>query len=54
VTAFSPSPGLISQYLPAEYEAIGAGEFELNAAKMIQHHIRTVLRIYAAACHPNP
>jgi D-tagatose-1,6-bisphosphate aldolase subunit GatZ/KbaZ len=54
VTAFSPPPGLISQYLPAEYAAIRAGELELNAAKMIQHHIRTVLRIYAAACHPNP
>lgn len=54
VTACFPSPGLISQYLPAEYEAIRTGELELNAAKMVQHHIRTVLRIYAAACHPNP
>jgi D-tagatose-1,6-bisphosphate aldolase subunit GatZ/KbaZ len=54
VTTCAPSPGLIHQYLPAEYEAIRAGELEWNAAKIVQHHIRTVLRVYAAACHPNP
>jgi len=39
-----------SQYLPSQYEAIRAGRPSLSAEDAIQEHIRTVLRIYAAAC----
>jgi D-tagatose-1,6-bisphosphate aldolase subunit GatZ/KbaZ len=41
---------LISQYLPMEYDAIRAGRLLPQAAEMVDHHIRTVLRIYAQAC----
>ena len=41
---------LISQYLPAEYEAIRTLGLRPDAAAMIHHHIRSVLRSYAAAC----
>ena len=46
-----PSPlTLLSQYLPIEYEAIREGALENDAAAIIGHHIRRVLRFYAAAC----
>jgi D-tagatose-1,6-bisphosphate aldolase subunit GatZ/KbaZ len=41
---------LISQYLPLEYEAIRAGELHAAPERMVQHHIRRVLRLYADAC----
>ena len=41
---------LISQYLPAEYEAIRTLGLRPDAAAMIHHHIRSVLRSYATAC----
>jgi D-tagatose-1,6-bisphosphate aldolase subunit GatZ/KbaZ len=41
---------LISQYLPVEYEAIRAGELQAVPERMIQHHIRRVMRVYADAC----
>ncbi len=46
-----PAPlTLLSQYLPAEYEAIRRGELQNDARAIIQHRIRGVLRIYARAC----
>jgi len=41
---------LVSQYLPLEYEAIRAGELQSFPERMIQYHIRRVLRVYADAC----
>ena len=47
----SPPPlTLVSQYLPLQYEAMRAGALQLRAEDMIQDHILTVLRVYAAAC----
>jgi len=43
-------PTLWSQYLPSQYEAISLGRPSGNAEDVIQEHIRTVLRVYAAAC----
>jgi D-tagatose-1,6-bisphosphate aldolase subunit GatZ/KbaZ len=47
---FSCPLTLLSQYLPIEYEAIREGALENDAAAMIGHHIRRVLRFYGAAC----
>ena len=41
---------LVSQSLPLEYEAIRTGELQPVPERMIQHHIRRVLRVYADAC----
>lgn len=41
---------LISQYLRLEYEAIREEELPAAPERMIQHHIRRVLRVYADAC----
>jgi D-tagatose-1,6-bisphosphate aldolase subunit GatZ/KbaZ len=38
---------LISQYSPQQYKAIRAGELQPSPERMIQHHIRGVLRVYA-------
>ncbi len=43
-------PTLFSQHLPSQYAAIRSGRLPMHAEGMIQEHIRTVLRIYAAAC----
>jgi D-tagatose-1,6-bisphosphate aldolase subunit GatZ/KbaZ len=43
-------PGLVSQYLPREYEALRAGRLEPGPKALIQFHIRNVLIPYAAAC----
>ena len=43
-------PTLWSQYLPSQYRAIRSGRPAGNAEDTIQAHIRTVLRVYAAAC----
>ena len=41
---------LVSQYLPVEYEAIRSGELKAVPERMVQYHIRRVLRAYADAC----
>jgi len=41
---------LVSQYLPLQYEAIRAGELQAVAERMVQYHIRRVVRVYADAC----
>jgi len=41
---------LISQYLLAQYEAIRSGELQPDPSRMVEHHIRRVLRVYADAC----
>jgi len=50
IDASPPPLTLISQYLPLQYEAIRSGAPQPRAGDMIQDHIRTVLRVYAAAC----
>jgi len=45
---------LLSQYLPAEYEAIRAGRLQALPLNLIQEHIRRVLRVYAGACAAGP
>ena len=48
-----PIPATLwSQHLPSQYEAIRAGRPPACAEDAIQEHIRTVLRVYAAACGP--
>jgi D-tagatose-1,6-bisphosphate aldolase subunit GatZ/KbaZ len=47
---FSCPLTLLSQYLPIEYEAIREGALQNDAAAIIGHHIRRVLRCYGAAC----
>ncbi len=47
---FSCPLTLLSQYLPIEYEAIREDALENDAAAIIGHYIRRVLRFYAAAC----
>ena len=44
------SPALWSQYLPSQYQAIRSGQTTVDVEAAIQEHIRTVLRVYAAAC----
>jgi D-tagatose-1,6-bisphosphate aldolase subunit GatZ/KbaZ len=41
---------LISQFLPVQYEAVRRGEIGPTAGEMIDHKIRTVLKIYSRAC----
>jgi D-tagatose-1,6-bisphosphate aldolase subunit GatZ/KbaZ len=43
-------PTLISQYLPFESEAMRTGALLASPELLIQHHIRTVLGLYADAC----
>lgn len=50
IDASPPPLSLVSQHLPAEYEAIRSGRLQHRAEDMIQEHIRIVLRVYAAAC----
>jgi len=50
IDASLPPLTLVSQYLPLQYEAIRCGRLRTRAEDMIQEHIHTVLRIYAAAC----
>lgn len=50
LTDSPPPPSLISQYLPLEYRAISSGTIAAEPKAMIDHHIRLVLRTYAAAC----
>ncbi len=41
---------LVSQCLPAEYEAIRAGQIKERPEALIRYHIQLVLRTYAKAC----
>lgn len=41
---------LISQYLPMEYEAVRTTEVPPLPERMVEYHIRRVLRIYTDAC----
>jgi D-tagatose-1,6-bisphosphate aldolase subunit GatZ/KbaZ len=41
---------MLSAYLPEEYHAVRAGRLRPEAHALILHHIRLVLRVYAAAC----
>jgi len=50
IDASPPPPTLVSQHLPLQYEAIRSGRLRAHAEDMIQEHIQTVLRVYAAAC----
>lgn len=50
LSACPPPATLFSQYLPSQYEAIRSGRRSTHAEDVIQEHIRTVLRVYAAAC----
>lgn len=50
LSRFSCPLTLLSQYLPIEYEAIRECALENDAAAIIGHHIRRVLRFYGAAC----
>ncbi len=43
-------PGLLSQYMPREYEAVRIGQLQGRPKALIQFHIRNVLGPYAAAC----
>ena len=45
---------LISQYLPLEYKIVRAGALPAVPERMIEHHIRQVLRVYADACGVTP
>jgi len=54
LTAYPPPLSLTRQYLPLEYEAIRAGNLQASPSEIIRHHIRTVLRKYAAACGERP
>jgi D-tagatose-1,6-bisphosphate aldolase subunit GatZ/KbaZ len=50
IDASPPPPTLVSQYLPLQYEAVRREPRQTRAEWMIQEHIRSVLRVYAAAC----
>jgi D-tagatose-1,6-bisphosphate aldolase subunit GatZ/KbaZ len=54
LTACPPPASLMRQYLPLEYEAIRGGNLQASPSEIIQHHIRTVVRKYAAACGEGP
>jgi len=47
-----PPATLISQFLPAQYEALREGELGADPVAWIEHRIRQVLGIYARACRP--
>lgn len=42
--------GLLSQYLPAECEAVRCRSLQPEPSALIHHHVRAVLETYAAAC----
>ncbi len=52
LTEKKPPVTLLSQYMPAQYEAVRAGAVENKPAALIEHRIREVLRAYVAACKP--
>ena len=50
LSGFSLPQTVVSQYLPSEYEAIRAGKLSADPKAIIEHHVRAMLRRYAAAC----
>ena len=48
--AHSPPPALLSQYLPAGYQAVREGRIEARARELAMHHVTLVLEQYAFAC----
>jgi D-tagatose-1,6-bisphosphate aldolase subunit GatZ/KbaZ len=50
IDADPPPLALVSQYLPAAYEAIRAGELALKGEDLVIHHIRETLTQYSRAC----
>jgi len=45
-----PPLTLLSQYLPAQYEAVRLGLLTVEPRALVMHHVEAVLRQYAAAC----
>lgn len=45
--------GLLSQYLPREWEALRHGTLQFEPSSLIRYHIRAVLATYAGACRPH-
>ena len=45
-----PSPTLLNQYLPRQYNAWRRGEVALNPQDLAEFHVREVLKVYSAAC----
>jgi D-tagatose-1,6-bisphosphate aldolase subunit GatZ/KbaZ len=50
LSAFAPPLTLLSQYCPEEYEVIRAGKIQNKPVSLIDHRIRKVVGVYAAAC----
>jgi len=50
LTDYPPPPSLLSQYLPRQAEAVGAGKLLNQPAELIRHHILEVINHYAYAC----
>jgi D-tagatose-1,6-bisphosphate aldolase subunit GatZ/KbaZ len=42
---------LLSQYLPAQYERVRAGELAATPEALLIDRVRDAIRPYAAACH---
>ena len=42
--------GVLSQYLPSQYEAIRRGRVEAEPGALIRHHVGAILATYAGAC----
>lgn len=47
--AYPPPLPLLSQYLPAQYAAVRAGEIGTDPDDLVRHAVRDVLRVYAFA-----
>ncbi len=43
---------MLSDYLPEAYQAVRAGELQLDSLAIVKHRIRSVLQAYASACVP--
>jgi len=50
LTAAPPPLTLLSQYLPAQYEAVREGTLENHPGALLRHRVRGVLETYWAAC----
>jgi D-tagatose-1,6-bisphosphate aldolase subunit GatZ/KbaZ len=50
LAAKPPPLTLLSQYMPAQYEAVRAGELSRNARELVLHHINRVPQQYFEAC----
>jgi D-tagatose-1,6-bisphosphate aldolase subunit GatZ/KbaZ len=47
-----PPLALLSQYLPAGYQAVREGRLRMNVRELAMHHVGLVLQQYARACGP--